>query len=597
MRGWGEKNAGFAHNRLSILDVSEAAHQPFTDERYILCYNGEIYNYRELKRELFDKEEVFFRSNSDTEVLFHCLVRHGVAKTVRALRGMFAFSFYDRQTQELYLCRDRFGIKPLAYVRESNALYWASEVKALATVLPSVYPDPVRSQLSMDGLAESSASTTVFKGVKQVPPGTYLKCRPGKAPVMRRYFHPIELIQKEYTETLGGETADSLTTRCTELLHNSVQSMLMSDVPLGTFVSGGLDSSLIAATAQNGNENINLFTTNVLGRYSELPKCHTLANYLGAELYTYDFSPDMMLRDWAETTYHNEYPIIAFPNAIPFSKTARLAQSRHVKPVLTGEGSDELFSGYTFLYYRELQSRVTRLSRWIERLTSKLPHGAKVIRRLRAEEDTILNTLIGRLRRCTMDSGNNEAWNEKLAWMPSRERRYKEAALEMLSGYPLVGLLHRNDRMGMMASIESRFPFLDEEVVRFALNLPERWKRRLSWTVHDARHPFVIDKYILRQAARSMLPNKLADAPKWDFKMYGHSYLRVDTQYFRGGYIQELFDLSSKGMAELSEDGRGTMTARLTALDVFGRIFAHRQDVDSVADQLCKHIKIETGDQ
>ena len=176
--------------------------------------------------------------------------------------------------------------------------------------------------------------------------------------------------------------------------------------------------------------------------------------------------------------------------------------------------------------------------------------------------------------------------------MSERERRFKEETLTMLTGYPLVGLLHRNDRMGMMHAVESRFPFLDEEVVRFALNLPERWKRRWSWRLHDKRHPFRVDKYIVRRAAAGTVKRSLAWQAKWDFKMYGHRHLRVDPHYFDGGYAAEMLGLSQASLRELCEGGEFETAARLVSLDVFGRCFAMREAIDAITERLLCNVRV-----
>ena len=147
-------NAGFSHNRLSIIDVSEAGNQPFYNDRYVLCYNGEIYNYLELKQELV-RDGVIFQSQSDTEVLFHYLINRGVKETLRSIKGMFAFTFYDIGEKTVYLCRDRLGIKPLNWILRSDGLYWASEVKAMASIIP-ISPDPIKTLISMAGAGEMS---------------------------------------------------------------------------------------------------------------------------------------------------------------------------------------------------------------------------------------------------------------------------------------------------------------------------------------------------------------------------------------------------------------------------------------------------------
>ncbi|MGB5631504.1 MAG: asparagine synthase-related protein [Waterburya sp.] len=314
-------NTGFAHTRLSILDVSSAGHQPMYNERYILCYNGEIYNYLELKKELL-KSGVDFQSSSDTEVLFHYLIQRGISQTLRAIRGMFAFSFYDYETKKLYLCRDRLGIKPLNWILTSKGLFWASEVKSLQEVLP-IEPDPIRTLTSIASTGEMSAENTVFKDVRQVRPGTYLQYEVGKTPEIHQYFDLIELIDQDYYHELNKCDEETVLKTLNDLLDGSIESMLMSDVPIGAFASGGIDSSLISVFAKKHREDFNLFTANVLGPFSEYSAVQCLSALTGASLHAYDFASEMFIRDWTETTYYYECPIITFGNAIPYSQTSK----------------------------------------------------------------------------------------------------------------------------------------------------------------------------------------------------------------------------------------------------------------------------------
>ncbi|PYJ81868.1 MAG: asparagine synthase (glutamine-hydrolyzing), partial [Verrucomicrobia bacterium] len=341
------KHFGCVHTRLSIVDLSPAGNQPFVNDRYVLVYNGEIYNHLALREKLRVQPHEF-RGTSDTATLFSSLTHFGVERTLELIRGMFAFAFYDCVEETLYLCRDRFGIKPLVWKGGANGLYWASEAKALGPVT-TLEPDPVKALHSLAGIADHSAEYTAFKDVWQVPPGNYLVCKMGHEPVLREYYSlASQVSQAEYNE-LDRTSTRKVCETFLWLFRRSVKSMLMSDAPMGAFVSGGVDSSLVAAAVGNGFTDFQLFTANVVGRFSEYQDARLLADHIGRELHQSRFEPQQMIEDWAHCTYHYEAPIVTHTNSIPFASVARVARQRGVKAVLTGEGSDELFYGYPHL--------------------------------------------------------------------------------------------------------------------------------------------------------------------------------------------------------------------------------------------------------
>ena len=559
--------AGFVHTRLSIIDLSEAGNQPFRDDSHVLCYNGEIYNYLELKQELL-AEGVRFRSTSDTEVLFHYLVRRGVEATLKAIRGMFAFSFYETATGQLYLVRDRFGIKPLNWTLQGDGLYWASETKTLAAAL-GLSPDLVRTLFSTAGRGEKSGWNTLFEDVVQVPPGSYLSYRTGTAPQLHTYFEPAELVDQAYYRELDGYPAEEVLAEFTRLFDRSVSQMLMSDVPMGVFVSGGLDSNLISAFARRHQPDIRLFTANILGPYTEYPAAKLLADSIDAPLSEYKFAPEMFVRDWTATTYYYECPIVTFANAIPFANVAQLARKSGVKPVLTGEGSDELFLGYPDVLYSNYTKYLKFPVELLKQVYRLVP-GLK--RRLYPERRETIEHFVFNLANGFEDGATRERSRRAFAFLPERRARYQAMTLELLHD-PLLGLLYRNDRMGMMASIESRFPYLDEDLVKFAVNLPYRWKLKNTRRIYDIRHPFIIDKYIVRRAGQAELPKELSSKNKWYFKVHSFNDISIRERFFRDGYVASQLCLSEQSLRQLTRSASSGFAARLAAAEIFGRLF------------------------
>ena len=587
-------NVGLSHNRLSILDLSSAGNQPYRNERYVLSYNGEIYNYKELGARL-EGQGVALASTSDTAVLFEYLIHFGVERTLRDLRGMFAFGFYDLEEHVLCLCRDRLGIKPLVYCYEGGELYWASEVKALAAA-KEIRPDPIQTFLAATGVENNSMRSTVFGGVHQVVPGTYLVCQPGKAPVSNEYFHLANEVDESYYRELDRMSNSDLLGELATRFDRSVKSMLMSDVPVGVFVSGGVDSSLVAAHAAEVDSRVALFTANVVGKYSEFEDAQRLSRELDKPLEEVRFTPRTMLQDWAEATYHYEAPIIEFLNAMPLHRVAQRARSVGVKPVLTGEGSDEFFWGYPSFFKSSRRFRQEAGGRWLASLPGFFSRLARLAKW--APPASPASSMLQFLEVAGRGFDRQllrERCNEAYSFLDPTEMRRSFLSIQATSEV-LVALLHRNDSMGMMASIESRFPFLDEGILRFALNLPTRKKRLFSLESYDFRHPFVMDKALVRKLARKRLSARLANKRKRGFPVLGHQFVRVAPGYFAGGYVADQLGLSRAAEDYMLRVQPPAHVSKLVSIDIFGRIFGHGEAVDSVTRRVLKYVSIPQGE-
>ncbi len=581
------ENLGLAHNRLSIVDLSVAANQPFKNDRHALVFNGEIYNHIDLRKRLSEKGAVF-TSHSDTETLFLYLIHFGVDETLRQIKGMFAFVFCDLEKKNVYLCRDRFGIKPLMWTENEKGVYWASEVKALKALLP-IRLDPLKALFSAASTGDQSSRNTVFAGVQQVPPGTYLLCKDGKVHCEIRYYNPLDEVKADYYTELNGLSLSEVVGTLDDLLSKSVKKMLMSDVPMGSFVSGGVDSSLIASLASRYDPQHQLFTANVIGKYSEYEDAQSLSRIIGRKLQTAEFRPQDMLKKWAQCTHHYECPIVTHTNAVPFSEVALLARQSGVKAVLTGEGSDELFWGYPHLHWGGIRSAL-RLPLEVSRKIYGLVPG--LANRIYDEQNSIQYFLYQSVRGFEAERLKQEALAKYAFLGPQESARHCRTVQMMNEG--LLSLLHRNDRMGMQFSIESRFPFLDEDVVRFAVNLPGRFKGGFTPTIFDTKHPFIMDKKVVRAAALKYLPRRLAFKRKEGFPMYGHRHLKVKSGYFSGGYVADVLKLSQDAEKYMCESGPSYYLAKLISVDLFGRIFEGGESIDAVTQNLLKGVTLET---
>lgn len=577
---------GVAHTRLSILDLSPAGNQPFVDGRYSLVYNGEIYNYLDLRQGLIDRG-VPLAGTSDTEVLFRLLILDGVDATLPRLRGMFAFSFYDATSRTVYLCRDRLGIKPLLYRYRDGALHWASEAKAIAGGC-GLEIDQTRLLLSTGLQFDGRGEHTVFRHVRNVPAGSYLAAKAGQAPTLHRYHDWTDEISESAYRALDAESMPAIVERFAGLLRQSTTRMLLSDAPMGVFVSGGIDSSLIAALAFESDPDLALFTANVVGKYSEVESARLLAGSLGTSLHEADYGRDDVLRQWARGTWHYEAPLIAHMNALPLAVTAELAQRTGVKAVLTGEGSDELFLGYAPYVARRYQG----LTAPVNLLIKAYGVVPSVRRFLFPRDDANVGLLYPKLMSDFADDTTEAKFSEAYGFLPRAKRRDHLSTASLLTSH-LASLLQRNDRMGMLAGIESRFPFLDDDVVTFALNLPARFKVQRVPRIHNRRHPFLMDKAVVRRAATATLPAALTSREKLGFPTYAHHSLVIDRQFFDGGYVEDAFELTTEARERLVSDRFRYFGALLASVEVFGRLFAGGEAHEAVTAHLERHIRVD----
>jgi asparagine synthase (glutamine-hydrolysing) len=567
---------GLAHTRLSILDLSSAGAQPYVEGDRALAYNGELYNFLAIRAAL-EEEGVHFCGTSDTEVLFRSLGLFGVEKTLQSVRGMFAFAYSDLATGETYLCRDRLGIKPLLYTQASGKVIFASEAKALAAVVP-LEVDPLVALFSVVRPTDYSAHHTTFRDVLQVPPGTCLRIVDGRVADTTQYYCVDDDVDEGLYQTLLRQSDAELDSYFTELLRSSVSGMLMSDVAMGAFVSGGVDSSLITVLADEAAaDSFSLFTADVVGPHSEVGAARRLARTVGRPLVEAQFCSGNFLDEITRCTYHYESPIITHTNAVPFSVVAKAAHDRGVKPVITGEGSDELFLGYPKLLterYRRPLTAPLRAVEWPYRRSDAI--AKYVLSSGNSEAKDFLGRAIKRF----------ETYHDTTRRMNSFEfvepdrRAEQQKTLDLLEG-KLLSLLHRNDRMGMMYGIESRFPFLDEDVVKFAINLPTRRKSSLSARIHDKKHPFMVDKAPVRRAAAQFVPRDLAYRRKEGFPMSGLRDTRVTAGAFRDGFLAYHLGIDARTEAALLEQAPYEV-AKLFAVEVFGRLFSMSMSVSEV---------------
>jgi asparagine synthase (glutamine-hydrolysing) len=527
---WIEGRVGLGHRRLAIVDV-DGGQQPMTDEdgSCWITYNGEIYNHVALRSGL-EARGHRYRTRSDTETILHLYEEEG-ERCVEQLQGMFAFALWDRTRQRLLLARDRLGIKPLYYAVTDDAILFGSEIKAILAA-GTIKPELDRALLP-EYLASGyvAGEATFFRGVRKLLPGRTLTWSARDGVALRRYWQ----VPRGEDGSSGGfaERAADLRQR----LEATVRSHLMSDVPLGVFLSGGLDSSAIAALmASMVKEPIRTFSVGFdEPEANELAYARLVARAVGAEHREIVVSPGDFFRALPRLIWHEDEPI-AFPSSVPLHFVSRLA-SDHVKVVLTGEGADELFLGYN-------RYRVTA---WNARLGGLW--GAVAPATARDGVRSALSRLPTGLRRyaarsfLALEPGPRGLFCENFAIFPTATQRRLLVDPELLNGRDpfgaalhalaeggpdlrqamsradletyLVELLMKQDQMSMSASVESRVPFLDHRLVEHVTAMPARAKL----------HGFTT-KAVLRAAVGDCVPPEILTRRKMGFPVPVGRWLR-----------------------------------------------------------------------
>jgi asparagine synthase (glutamine-hydrolysing) len=500
-----EGNVGLVHTRLAIVDPSPAGSQPMRHPggRWLLSYNGEVFNHADLRREL---GEAGFQGQSDTETVLHSLARWR-EEAVHRFNGLFAFAALDLERNRLLLVRDRFGVKPLYLALHRGALWFASEIGALlAAGIPAA---PARAGiLRAIDRSFTNGPETVIEGIGQVPPGTTvsidLERLTGES---ARWYDPARAVDPERQAELERRSRDELVALLERELLDSVQRRLMADVPIGTTCSGGVDSSIVTALAREARPDLVAFSvaTPDYGRLDEGPAAARTAAALGIELVETPMTASSWRAAFVAATRHFGQPL-ANASAIGIANMAAAARERGVKALLTGEGSDELFGGYLRLHrgeYRGLLSRRDRFTRVGEAARLVGPRGlpAAALRRIGIARPPPPLLRLGDGAAAAWDNDAREAARSAYRHHAGQQGALESELLSELS-IALPQLLNRMDKNAMQHSVEARLPFLDPGVVSLVLNLPLRARVAPR------------SKGILRDVARRHLPRRTAHRPK-----------------------------------------------------------------------------------
>ena len=562
---WTDGPVGFGHRRLSIIDV-DGSPQPMASagDRLHVSFNGEIFNYKGLRRRL----PYPYRTTGDTEVLLATFAEWGAAG-VQQLQGQFAYSLYDGDAATLWLFRDRLGVLPLYYYVDASVLLFASEIKALLPVLPAPAEVDEASLFAYLGASSVPPPHTLFRGIRKLPQGHWLRVGPDGWATTHRYWEI----------PAGGEELDVTDDEAVDMvesaLHRSVEAALVADVPVGAYLSGGLDSSLIVALmAKVAGSQVDTFSAGFGDpRFDELAHARRVSDMFGTLHEEVVVTPDDFARLWPELTWNRDAPL-SQPADVALHVLAGVARER-VKVVLSGEGSDELFAGYPKY----------RVAGWAA-AAGRIP--AAVRAPLLDTAQRRLPARANRLRiaaRALTEPGEQERIAGWFAPFTTSERRrllgdgplHAAPALWATGEGDLLrrmlyadchqwladNLLERGDRMSMSASLELRPPFLDHRLVELAFSLPGAVKVR-----HGS------GKWVVKEVARRHLPASIVDRPKVGFRVPLDAWFRgalrpmaADLLCAPGSFVGQVMDRAAvRALLDSHDRGRTNEEMRIWTL-------------------------------
>lgn len=605
---WLDEDAGVAlgHRRLSIIDLSLAGHQPMTSHsgRYVIVYNGEIYNYREIR---IDLEAIGtatnWRGHSDTEVLLAAIDHWGVEETLVRLNGMFAFALWDRKERHLYLARDRLGEKPLYYGKSGNIFLFGSELKAL-TAHPIFRGEVDREALALYLFMRHKyipSPWSIWKGIRKLLPAHYLVVRDGGRQVgeLKCYWNFASVAEKGAGDPLPDDP--DLEDRLDKVLREAVASRMKADVPLGVLLSGGIDSSTVVALMQaQSSRPVKTFSIGFDEEsHNEAFHARAVAAHLGTDHTELYVSPEHALAVVTDLPAYWDEPF-ADSSQIPTYLVCEMAR-QHVTVSLTGDGGDELFGGYkryvmAMRLWRYLNLFPERARRLLAEL-GRSPAFAAVMDAMTcllppSRRHLALGTLLPKVSQLLMATSQEDLYRKLLShWkypsnvvlaavepemlltelahfdrpLPFPDFRQKMMHVDTLTYLP-DDILVKVDRASMAVSLEARMPFLDHRVVEFAWRVPVNRKFRRGK-----------GKQILRDILHRYVPRSLVDRPKMGFRVPIEGWLRGPFKDWAEDLLDErrlreegFFDpVPVRRLWEQHRDGRGRWHSHLWAILMF----------------------------
>ena len=581
-------------NRLSIIDLTEAGHMPMSDENgdWWISYNGEVYNFQELREELIRCGHRF-RSRTDTEVVLHAFKEWGEGCLDRFV-GMFACAVYNQLTDTLTLVRDRFGKKPLYYAERNGHVLFASELKTLLSRCDNARVNKQRLiEWSLYRNVDFGSRETLIENVFSLLPGHVVKIQRGRMESARCYYSPESQVDPARYDQLSQQSPESISQEIESLIESSVKERMVSDVPLGTFCSGGIDSSLVTAVAARHQKDIAAFHVSVAGyeAMDEIRYAKQVAQALGIDLFTYSLEGEAFRGNLARAIYHSDVPL-THANSVAFLLLSEFTRKKGVKILLSGEAADELFGGYMQRYRRYRQ--LLLLKRWLAYLPLKIRKGFSMLGyACNGIPFTGFSEYEGLLAHSTafLDNFARESLLLRCAdayqFLPNDNERLVLAAMLADVTNFLTPLLRRLDRMSMAASVECRVPFLDHRLVHTVINLPLSYRLRGS-----------TDKWLLKEIASRHVPRKVVYRKKLGFPLPLKDYLAplARQELFNDGFCLEHLGLHRGGLMKAISNWTENVDGffNLLALEIWGRLFFFKQSLADLTDKV-NRISSENG--
>ncbi len=519
-----EHGVALGFRRLSIQDLSQAGHQPMTSAcgRYVMVFNGEIYNFQDLRQTLNQVEKITWRGHSDSEVILALISRFGIEETLGKLNGMFAIALWDKQEKSLTLARDRMGEKPLYFGQENGTFFFSSEVKAL-------YPHPDFSATINDGavaaylrFAYVPDPLSVFKNITKLEPGHFVRIDSCGQVINKAFWSPCDMFIHARSTPFQG-SRDQAANELNDRLLSGIKQRIVADVPLGAFLSGGIDSSTVVALMKAvAPDRVRSFAIGFDNpRFDESPHAEAVARHLNTDHTTFKMSERDCLDVIPDLQDVYDEPF-ADPSQVPTTLLCRLAR-QHVTVSMAGDGGDELFGGYGRYWEASAHWRkVHNLPAWRKALNRKILMGlsgspsrlARNVRKKfnRLHHDNAAQYYANHMSRWRVDEGlypperlspniydNDLALNDDISLERALMHRDTQAYLPS-------NLLVKTDRASMSCGLEIRAPLLDHNLIEFIWSLPD------AYTVDDHK------KGILRDVLYRYVPQEIVDRPKQGFE-------------------------------------------------------------------------------
>ena len=578
---YADHSVGLCHTRLSIIDLSEKAGQPFfsDDKNYVVVYNGEVYNFKEIREELA-RNGVRFSTESDTEVVLQSYIFWGT-ECFKKFNGMFAFVLYDTVEKKVFVVRDRMGIKVLHFYSDDDCIIIASEVKAILRLLKNyTYRSDTLHDILLVG--HVGGTQTGFENIFTLHPGNYMEIDLNSFSIsIKNYFNYINEIKPRVYLENASIPFDRAVEHLDALIHQSVKMHLISDAPVGSLCSGGIDSSLITTIAMRYNPDITIYHAGAEeeGDWSEEKYAELVADRLNTDIHYIKVNKKIFFDNLVDTIYHLDVPQY-YESDISLYQICSLAYTHGVKVLLAGDGADALFGSPR---HKDFSNQL-RMRKY---LNNRIFNALKITKFLNNLEYSTNDNYyffrgmtqnysynLWRKYPLLLNKGENIVrWYQiyqKFHFLKNKDERLMNTLLmDNLHGH-LGSILYRTDRMGMMASVEVREPFLENNITDYAFNLPLKYK-----IAHNE------SKFILKKVAEKYLPKEVIYREKKSFLSPYLRYIEYNEDLFEHGFVEDFFSVPGDVLKDLANRGK-YLFYTLVSIEIWGRIFVYKENRETI---------------